>query len=133
MRLVFTAKAGPALNASMIDLGNRFRLIVNEIDVVDPPEPLPNLPVACAVWQYRPNFKTAAEAWILAGGAHHSGYTNALTVEHLEDFASIAGIEMLIIGKDTRLSEFKNELRWNEIYYHLAQGIGICARYFSLA
>ena len=124
MRLVFTAKAGPALNASMIDLGNRFRLIVIEIDVVDPPEPLPNLPVACAVWQYRPNFKTAAEAWILAGGAHHSGYTNALTVEHLEDFASIAGIEMLIIGKDTRLSEFKNELRWNEIYYHLAQGIG---------
>jgi L-arabinose isomerase len=123
-RLVFTAKPGPALNASMIDLGNRFRLVVNEIDVVDPPQPLPKLPVASAVWRCRPDFKTAAGAWILAGGAHHSGYTNALAVEHIEDFAGIAGVEMITIGADTRLRELKQELRWNEVYYHLAQGIG---------
>ncbi len=88
MRLVFTARPGPALNASMIDLGNRFRLVVNEVDVVAPPQPLPKLPVASAVWECRPDFKTAAAAWILAGGAHHSGYSNALTTEHLEDFAA---------------------------------------------
>jgi L-arabinose isomerase len=123
-RLVFTAKAGPALNASMIDLGNRFRLVVNELDVVDPPQPLPKLPVASAVWQCRPDFKTAAAAWILAGGAHHSGYTNALTIEPLEDFAGMAGIELVTIDGSTRLGELKKELRWNEVYYHLAQGIG---------
>jgi L-arabinose isomerase len=124
MRLVFTAKPGPALNASMIDLGNRFRLVVNELNVVDPPKPLPKLPVAAAVWECKPDFKTAAAAWILAGGAHHSGYSNALTVEHLEDFAGIAGIEMITIGADTQLSELKKELRWNEVYYLLSQGIG---------
>jgi L-arabinose isomerase len=124
VRLVFDAKAGPALNASMIDLGNRFRLIVNEIDVVKPPKPLPKLPVARAVWECRPDFKTAAGAWILAGGAHHSGFSSALTREHLEDYAGMAGIELVAIGKGTDLGAFKQELRWNEAYYHLAQGIG---------
>lgn len=123
-RLVFMAKPGPALNASMIDLGNRFRLVVNELEVVAPPKPLPRLPVASAVWECRPDFKTAAAAWILSGGAHHSGYTNALTSEHLEDFASMAGIEMITIGDGTRLADLKQQLRWNEVYYHLAQGIG---------
>jgi L-arabinose isomerase len=123
-RLVFTAKAGRALNASMIDLGNRFRLVVNEIEVVTPPQPLPKLPVASAVWRCLPDFKTAAAAWILAGGAHHSGYSSALTSEHIEDFASMAGIEMVTIDNDTRLSELKKELRWSEVYYHIAPGIG---------
>jgi L-arabinose isomerase len=124
MRLVFTARPGPAINASMMDLGNRFRLLVNEIDVVDPPQPLPKLPVASAVWECRPDFKTSAEAWILAGGAHHSAHANALTAEHLEDFASMAGIELIRIGRETRLADLRNELRWNEVYFHLAQGIG---------
>jgi L-arabinose isomerase len=123
-RLVFTAKPGPAINVSMIDLGNRFRLVANEIEVVDPPQPLPKLPVASAVWKCLPDFKTAAAAWIYAGGAHHAGYSSALTREHLEDFAIMAGVEMVTIGKDTRLGEVKRELRWSEAYYHLASGIG---------
>jgi L-arabinose isomerase len=123
VRLVFNAPAGPALNASLIDLGNRFRLIVNEVDAVTPPR-LPRLPVARAVWKCRPDFSTACGAWILAGGAHHTGYSYSVTAEHLEDFAAMAGIEIVVIGSDTRLSAIKNELRWNEAYYHLAAGIG---------
>ncbi len=123
VRLVFDAPAGPALNASLIDLGNRFRLIVNEVDAVTPPK-LPRLPVARAVWKCRPDFATACGAWILAGGAHHTGYSYAVTSEHLEDFAAMAGIEIVVIGNETRLSSFKQELRWNEAYYHLAAGIG---------
>jgi L-arabinose isomerase len=122
VRLVFDAPAGPALNASLIDLGNRFRLIVNHVDAVKTPA-LPKLPVARAVWECQPDFKTACAAWILAGGAHHTGYSYAVTGEHLEDFATIAGIELVAIGAGTKLSEFKKELRWNELYYHLAQGL----------
>jgi len=122
-RLVFNVPTGPAVNASVLDLGNRFRMVVNEVDVVPPDEPLPKLPVARVVWLPRPNLKTAAAAWILAGGAHHTGFSQAVTAEHLEDFADIAGHEFLIIDHDTRLSEFKKELRWNEIYYHLARGL----------
>jgi L-arabinose isomerase len=123
VRLVFDAPAGSALNASLIDMGNRFRLIVNEVDVIKPPKPLPKLPVARAVWQCRPDFKTACAAWIYAGGAHHTGFSYAVTSEMLEDFATIAGIELVLINADTKLAEFKKELRWNEVYYHLAQGI----------
>ncbi len=119
-RLVFGAPAGPALNASLIDLGNRFRLIVNEVDVVEPPEPLPKLPVARAVWKCRPDFKTACGAWIRAGGAHHTAFSYSVTTEHLRDFAEIAGVEVVVIDKDTRLAELEKELRWNEAYYHLA-------------
>jgi L-arabinose isomerase len=122
VRLVFDAPAGAALNASLIDLGNRFRLIVNKVDAVKPPK-LPKLPVARAVWECRPDFKTACAAWILAGGAHHTGYSYAVTGEHLDDFATLAGIELVMIKGDTKLSEFKKELRWNELYYHLAQGL----------
>jgi L-arabinose isomerase len=122
VRMVFDAATGPALNASLIDLGNRFRLIVNEVDAVKTPK-LPKLPVARAVWECRPDFKTACAAWILAGGAHHTGYSYAVTKEHLEDFATIAGIELVVIDADTKLSQFKQELRTNEVYYHLAQGI----------
>jgi L-arabinose isomerase len=121
-RLVFTAPAGPALNASIIDLGNRFRLIVNEVDVVEPPRPLPKLPVARAVWKCRPDFKTACGAWIRAGGAHHTAFSYAVTSEHLHDFAEIAGVELVLIDGDTRLAGLEKELRWNEAYYHLAPG-----------
>jgi len=123
-RLVFTAKPGPALNATLVDMGNRFRLIVNELTVVKPPRPLPKLPVACALWEPLPDFKTAAAAWILAGGAHHSAFSAAVTAETLEDFAAIAGIEVIRIGRETALPALKNELRWNDVAYHLLQGVG---------
>ena len=121
VRLVFDAPPGPALNASLVDLGNRFRLIVNEVDAVKTPK-LPKLPVARAVWECRPDFKTACQAWILAGGAHHTGYSYTVTSEMLEDFATLAGIEMVTIDADTRLTDFKQTLRNNEVYYHLAHG-----------
>jgi len=124
VRMVFEAATGPALNASLIDLGNRFRLIVNEVTAVKAPK-MPNLPVARAVWENKPDFKTACAAWIYAGGAHHTGYSYKVTSEMLEDFATIAGIEMVLIGADTKLSDFKQTLRNNEVYYHLAQGIRV--------
>ncbi|THD50084.1 MAG: L-arabinose isomerase [Bradyrhizobium sp.] len=121
VRLVFDAAAGPALNASLIDLGNRFRLVVNEIKVVEHPK-LPKLPVARALWECKPDHKTGCAAWILAGGAHHSGFSYSVTTEMLEDFATIAGIELALIGPDTRISSFKQDLRANEVYYHLSHG-----------
>lgn len=124
VRLVFNAPPGPAINASIIDLGNRFRLLVNEVDVVKPPKPLPKLPVARAVWKCRPDFKTACAAWIQAGGAHHTGFSYAVTTEHMEDFAEIAGLELVVIDAKTELRSFKQQLRTNEIYYHLAPGLG---------
>jgi L-arabinose isomerase len=123
-RLVFTAPPGPAINASMIDLGNRFRLLVNEVEVVEPDAPLPRLPVARALWRCRPDFRTATAAWILAGGAHHTGFSQALTTEHLEDFATIAGVELVPIDDATTIRGLKQDLRSNEVYYHLAQGLG---------
>jgi L-arabinose isomerase len=116
-RLVFDVPAGPAINASVLDLGNRFRLLVNDVDVVAPDAPLPKLPVARAVWVPQPDLKTAAGAWILAGGAHHTGFSQAVTAEQMQDFAEMAGIEFLRIDRDTRLTDFKKELRWNEVYY----------------
>jgi len=121
--LLDAAPAGPALNASILDMGNRFRMIVNEVDVVSPAQPLPKLPVARALWTPRPDLKTAAAAWILAGGPHHTSFGQAITAEYLEDFADMAGLEFLLIDGDTRLSDFKKELRWNEMYYHLAGGL----------
>jgi L-arabinose isomerase len=123
VRLVFSAADGPAINATILDMGNRFRMVVNEIDVVQPDGPMPDLPVARAVWIPRPDLKTAATAWILAGGAHHFGFSQVLTTEHLEDFAEMAGVEFLAIGKDTRIVDLKKELRWNEMYYMLAKGL----------
>jgi L-arabinose isomerase len=122
-RLVFNVPSGPALNASVIDLGNRFRLIVNTIDVVPPDAPLPRLPVARVVWVPHPDLPTAATAWILAGGAHHTGFSQALTAEHLEDFAGMADLEFVLIDGDTNLRQLRQELRWNEMYYHLARGL----------
>jgi len=124
VRMVFDAAVGPALNASLVDLGNRFRLIVNEVTAVKTPK-MPKLPVARAVWECQPDFKTACAAWIYAGGAHHTGYSYKVTSEMLEDFATIAGMEMVLIGGDTKLSDFKQTLRNNEVYFHLAQGIRV--------
>jgi L-arabinose isomerase len=123
VRLVFDTAPGPALNASMIDLGNRFRLLVNEVEVIAPDKPLPKLPVARAVWQCKPDLPTSAAAWIYAGGAHHTGFSQAVTTGMLEDFAEMAGVELVIIDDKTRLREFKQGLRHNEAYYALAGGL----------
>ena len=120
VRLVFTSGAGNAVNASLVDLGTRFRLIVNEVNIVRPEQPLPKLPVARAVWIPQPNLKTAAKAWISAGGAHHTVLSRALTSEHWRDFAELAGIECIVIDRDTKPAQFTNELRWNEMYYRWA-------------
>ncbi len=122
VRLVFNTPAGPGMNACLVDMGNRFRLIVNTVDVVAPDEPLPELPVARALWECHPDLATSAACWIHAGGAHHTGFSQALTQEHLEDFAEIAGLEHLLIDKTATVADFKKELRWNEVYYALRQG-----------
>jgi L-arabinose isomerase len=119
VRLVFNVAGGPALNASVVDMGGRFRLLVNEVEAVDVTQELPKLPVARALWKPYPDMKTGCAAWILAGGAHHTCYSQNLTSEHLEDFAEMAGVEFVLIDKDTKLHSFKNELRWNDLYYQL--------------
>ncbi len=113
VRLVFDAAAGPAVVASLIDLGNRFRLVANVVDIVEPYQALPKLPVARALWQPRPDLETAAAGWIYAGGAHHTALSQALTPEHLEDFAEMAGIEFVLIDEGTTLRQLRQELRWN--------------------
>jgi len=122
VRLVFDTPPGPALNASLIDLGNRFRLLINEVEAVRPDKPLPKLPVARAVWRCKPDLQTAAAAWIYAGGAHHTGFSPCVTTEMLEDFGQMAGIETVIIDDKTTVREFLKELRGNEVYYALARG-----------
>ena len=114
VRLVFDSAAGPAINATVVDLGHRFRLLANEVEAVAPEQPLPKLPVARVLWRPRPDLATGAAAWILAGGAHHTGYAQSLTSEHLEDFAEMAGVEYVLIDAETKLRTFRNELRWNE-------------------
>ncbi|HDS84770.1 MAG TPA: L-arabinose isomerase [Phycisphaerales bacterium] len=122
-RLVFNVAQGPGLNASLIDMGNRFRLLINPVDVVAPDADLPKLPVARVVWMPKPDLKVAAAAWILAGGAHHTGFSMALTSEHLEDFADMAGIESVIIDETTDIRNFKKELRFNEVYYWMNKAL----------
>jgi L-arabinose isomerase len=121
-RLVFKTAPGNAINVSVIDMGNRFRMIVNEVEVVKCPD-MPKLPVASVLWKPLPDLKTGAAAWILAGGAHHTGFSSAINSEYLEDFAGMTGVEFVLIGKDCNLSSLKNELRWNEVYYQIAGGI----------
>jgi len=116
-RLVFNVSGGAALNASIVDMGNRFRLIVNEVEAVEAENDLPNLPVARVLWKPLPDMKTGCAAWIYAGGAHHTAYSQNLTTAHLLDFANIAGIEYINIGEDTKLDQFRNQLQWNEIFY----------------
>ncbi len=117
VRLVFDVAGGPALNASMIDMGNRFRLLVNEVEAVAPFEKLPKLPVARVLWKPMPDLNTACAAWIYAGGAHHTVFSQNLTTEYFEDFAEMFDLELTVIDKKTELRQFKNELRWNERVY----------------
>ena len=117
VRLVFNVAGGSALNASIIDMGSRFRLLINEVEAVPPKHDLPKLPVARVLWKPYPDMKTGCAAWILAGGAHHTCYSQNLTSEHLQDFAEMAGIEAILIGKNSNLYDLKNQLRWNEMYY----------------
>jgi len=117
VRLVFNVAGGPALNASVIDMGNRFRLLVNEVEAVAPAHDLPKLPVARVLWKPYPDMKTGCAAWILAGGAHHTCYSQNLTSGQLADFAEMAGIEYVLIDKETRLHQLKKELQWSEVYY----------------
>ena len=120
-RLVFNVGSGPSLNASLIDMGNRFRILINEVDAVAPEQDLPKLPVARVLWDPKPNMQVAANAWIQAGGAHHTVFTKALTTEFFEDFAEMAGVEVVVIDDNTVLRDFKDKLHWNEVYYHLFQ------------
>ncbi len=121
-RLVFKAPTGDALNVSLMDMGNRFRLLVNQVDVVEVPD-LPKLPVARVLWDPKPNLKIAATAWILSGGAHHTSFTQSLTIEHVLDLSEMLGIECLVIDENTDLHQLKKEIQLNEVYYHIAKGI----------
>ena len=123
VRLIFDANLGPAIGASIMDMGDRFRIVANVVDVVPTDEPLPHLPVARALWLPRPNLKVAAAAWIYAGGAHHTSFSYAVTADHLRDFAEMAGTEFLLIDENTRVDEFKEKLRWNDLYYHLHRSL----------
>jgi L-arabinose isomerase len=118
-RLVFDGAPGPAVAATLADMGGRMRMIVAEVDAVAPDQPMPRLPVARAVWVPRPDLKRGCEAWILAGGGHHTAYSRALAAAHLEDLAAMAGLELVRIGHDTDLRALKNELRWNDVAYRL--------------
>ena len=122
VRLVFNASSGPAITVGLLDLGDRFRLVLNEVDVVQPAERLERLPVARAVWAPRPDLTTAAEAWLFAGGPHHTCFSQPLAVEHLAHFADIAGVELVTIDAATTVPGLRNELRWNDAAYRLAGG-----------
>jgi L-arabinose isomerase len=123
VRLVFTAAPGPAVLVGLLDLGDRFRLVLNEVELVQPPEDLPRLPVARALWRPKPDFPIAAEAWLRAGGPHHTVLCRAIGTEAFVDFAEIAGIELLVIDEQTRIRDVANELRWNQAYYRLAGSV----------
>jgi L-arabinose isomerase len=121
-RLVFQAHEGEGVACTIVDMGNRFRMIVNDVDVKKP-KALPKLPVACALWKPMPNFEIGAGAWILAGGTHHSSFSFSLTQEYMEDYADILDIEMLVIDKDTTIRNFKQDIRNNEVYYMLNKAL----------
>lgn len=123
VRLVFDSHPGQAIAACITDMGQRFRIVANVVDVVAPLQPLPRLPVARAMWHPRPNLGVAAEAWIHAGGSHHTSLGFAVTAEHLTDFAAMSGIECLVIDETTQLGSFRDRLRWNDLYYLLARGL----------
>jgi len=116
-RFVFTVPAGKGINATLVDMGGRMRMIVNPVTVIKP-EALPKLPVARALWVPEPNLEVGAHAWILAGGAHHTSFSMALNTEYMEDFAEMIGFEFVIIDNDTNIREFKKELKWNDVYYN---------------
>ena len=113
-RLIFSAAPGPAVAATLVDMGARLRLIVQEVDAIKVEHAMPKLPVARALWVPRPDFKTAAKAWLLAGGAHHTSWSQAVTAEQMEDLAGMLGLEYVRIGEGTDLGALKNQLRWND-------------------
>ncbi|HTW06921.1 MAG TPA: L-arabinose isomerase [Acidimicrobiales bacterium] len=123
VRLIFDARPGNGFVVGMADMGDRFRLVANEIEIVPPDAPLPKLPVARAVWKPAPNLPTAAEAWLMAGGPHHTALATAVDMEALKDLAEIAGVELVRIDAATTIDDFTRELRWNQAYYRLAQGL----------
>jgi L-arabinose isomerase len=123
VRLVFTADSGPAVVVELSDMRDRFRLVANVVEVVQPTAPLPKIPVGRAVWKPEPNFQTSAAAWLTAGAAHHTVMSTALGIEAFEDFARIAGVELLIIDENTTLRAFEQEVRWNQVYHRLAEGL----------
>lgn len=123
VRLVFDAEPGPAVVVGLADMGDRFRLVANEIDVVEPPAPLPHLPVARAVWKPRPDLRTSTEAWLTAGAPHHTVLSSAIGAEELDDLAEMLGVELLVIDADTSIRRFTQELRWNQAYHRLAHGM----------
>ena len=116
-RLVFTSKTGPAIATSLVDLGNRFRLIINAVDCKKTEKPMPKLPVGTAFWTPQPNLEVGAEAWILAGGAHHTAFTYDLTVDQMVAWADYMGIESIVIDENTNIRDFKKELKLNSVYY----------------
>jgi L-arabinose isomerase len=124
VRLVFDSRPGPGIVVGLVDLGDRFRLVANEINVVSPDQPLPKLPVARAVWKPEPSLTTSAECWLMAGGPHHTVLTESVSAETLTDFAQMVGIELLVIDAETTPARFIDRLRWNQAYYRLAQGLG---------
>jgi L-arabinose isomerase len=117
--MVFNGRSGPAMNASLIDMGDRFRLIVNSVDAVEQANEMPKLPVARVLCKPQPSLRDATEAWILAGGAHHTVFSLDITWEHMADWAEMFGIEYLLINNDTKMSDFKNELKWNDVIWRL--------------
>ena len=121
-RLVFTAPEGDGVNATLVDMGGRMRMIVNPVKCLTP-KPTPKLPVACALWVPMPNLEIGAASWILAGGAHHTSFSQALDKEYLEDFAEMLNLEFVVIDENTKIADFKKELKWNDLYYHLAKGL----------
>jgi L-arabinose isomerase len=118
VRLVFNAPPGPAINVSLVDIGQRFRILVNKVEAVAPIEDLPKLPVARVLWKPQPDMQTGCAAWIYAGGAHHTVFSQNITVSQIETFAEMTGTELVVIDEDTRLRQLKNELRWSDAYYH---------------
>ena len=120
---MFDAAAGDAVVLGLADLGERFRFVANEVEVVPPDAPLPNLPVARAVWRPAPNLRTSTEGWLMAGGPHHTVLSTALTAEHLEDLAEMTGTELVLVDAATTIRGLAKELRWNAAYYRLAQGL----------
>jgi L-arabinose isomerase len=123
VRLVFDAHPGPAVAACITDMGQRFRMVATVVDVVPAEQPLPKLPVARAVWRPRPDLRTNAAAWIYAGGSHHTSLGFAVTQEHLRDFAAMSGVEILVIDESTSLDAFRDQVRWNDLYWSLAKGL----------
>jgi L-arabinose isomerase len=123
VRLVFDAAPGAAVVVGLADMGDRFRLVANEIEVVEPAEPLPRLPVARAVWRPAPDLRTSTEAWLTAGGPHHTVLSSAVGAEELTDLADMLGTELLLIDADTTVRQFAKEIRWNQAYYRLAGGL----------